>query len=152
MSIANLLEPNELTIYCAGINGFNNTLTSFEGIISETSGSTIVTTANVIVYTLPTVVNHSYDVEFTMTGICTSGTDLNLGCNLHTRSKIVNASNTGVGALLNYVADGNNDVSNRTAQVVTIVGNNVNFGITTDGTAGANGFWLWQWDIKVVSN
>jgi hypothetical protein len=161
MSLANILVPNQLSLYCGAVNGYNNTLDSFNGTIIEKSYNVEITTTPFLVYTLsPTAgVNQSFDAVFLICGLCIQGSNLNIGFTQYTRTRVRfiagvptytfaynGTPGTGVVSYDAFPSPGTPTVG----QTVTTSGNSLIFRINADSSAGNT--WIWSYDLKILIN
>ena len=153
MSIANLFQPNNLTLYCSHFSGLDSTLSSFSGIIFEQCAEvTVPSGITVPLIEISTIPDSSYDADFIITGICISGPNIGDAYNQNTRTKFFNA--TGIPVIsTNYVNGTYSSGDTTTVRQMTpavIDTDSVEFGIVGD-TRGGN-TWLFGYYFKVVQN
>jgi len=160
MSIANILCPNQLSLYCSEFNGVLGSLTSYTGLISEIGQDITISTTTVPLQSLQTEPGHSYDIEFLICGICIAGTHSTptpLGLNQFSRYRIKNIGGTvfngnPISAVPPYTYEGtinaDSPLTTTPAQVCSISGTICNFSISVD----TGSTWRWQYYIKILSN
>lgn len=152
MSVSNLLVNNRLHITCGGINFKNNKSEQLGGIIYQQTGSVIVSTTATSVYTLVTSPGNSYNVNFIMSGICVSGSHINLAMNQNTQFLVQNVAGV-VSSPDDYLLAYSFDAPmgpGSLGQTTTVSAPNVSFNIIADTTAGNT--WDWSYTITVTIN
>jgi hypothetical protein len=154
MSVSNLLVSNDYILNCANLYGYNNgsfnSLRKFKNQLLEVSDRITVAGVNQIVFTLPTITNTAYDIQFLVSAYCTSGT--NAGNTYNNLNYIRTKNNSGtVLAPVNYLTSQSN--SSTISVSTSITGTSINFILNADSTFLTTGnTWNWTWDIKFLTN
>jgi hypothetical protein len=153
MSLANILVPNNLTLYMSNINTVdpqNNLIKQLFG------GSQVVTTAAINVYTFTAQVGITYVCSTYTSAFCTAGPSVgNCYGTFGIYNVYINSGTLTITPLFNSGSSGNNYLSLDTSYVrinsgmKTGTGNIVNFTLGYDTTVSGN-TWFYSWRLEVL--
>jgi hypothetical protein len=136
-----------------GLNGFNNQLLSFMGLVFETAGKETIGATAIPAYTLVTEPGNSYDIVFIITGFCISGTNAGASFNQNIKYKAKNIA--GTASIVVYQTFGtlqNGDITS-VGQSTVVIANNISLYINPDTTYGTTAnTWSWGYYITIINN